>query len=357
MTPSTLDDAPAPIDHPALTRSVNAAPMPGSLRAMLAEDAREPFDSPDHIFELMWGGLRSMAYVHDGIVQIRARNGRDLTPYFPELIAIPDSVGATDAILDGEIIAVDAQGQPAFDLLRPRLEAMADAGRGIRGAFSDLPVEFKIKRIVGQIMFQTFDVLWLDGRSLVDRPLWQRKNRLHDVVKPGPEFAAVDFVDDEGVAFFDAVLERKLEGVLAKKKASLYTPGQQSKNWLQIRALHSGDFVIGGYTIGGARRRGEPFSQLLLGGYVDGRFEYVGAVSGGLSDREAKSLIARLEPLHTDESPFHDTPLIPRLIYWTRPESVCHVRFSEWSRDGHLRFPIFSALRPDLAASDCRVDA
>lgn len=353
MTPSSLDDAPAPIDHPALGRHIGSERMPGAIQPMLATDAPEPFDSTEHIFELMWGGIRAIAYVRDGIVQLRARNGSDLTPYYPELIAIPDGIGAGDAILDGEIIAVDAQGQPAFELLRPRLQAMADGAQAVRGAFSALPAEFKIKRVAGQIMYQAFDVLWLDGRSLVDRPLWQRKNRLHDVIRPGPEFAAVDFVDDEGVAFYEAVLERKLEGVVAKQKASVYTPGQRSKSWLQIRALQSGDFVIGGYTIGGARRRGEPFSQLLLGGYAEGRFEYVGAVSGGLSDREAKELIARLEPLHAEESPFHDTPLISRLIYWTRPEAVCRVRFSEWSRDGHLRFPIFSALRPDFAPADC----
>jgi bifunctional non-homologous end joining protein LigD len=304
----------------------------------------------------MWGGLRAIAYIHDGIMQLRARNGLDLTPYFPELIAIPDALAAETAILDGEIVAVDAQGQPAFELLRPRLQAMSDAV-GARGGFAELPVEFKLKKLAGQLMYQSFDVLWLDGRSLIDRPLWQRKNRLHEAVKPGPEFAAVDFVDDEGIAFFEAVLERKLEGVVAKQKASLYVPGQRSNSWLQIRALQSGDFVIGGYTIGGARRRGEPFSQLLLGGYSEGRFEYVGAVSGGVSDREARDLVARLEPLHVDESPFHDTPPIQRLVFWTRPDAVCHVRFSEWSREGHLRFPIYSALRPDLAAAGCALES
>ena len=356
MTPSSLDDVPAPIEHPALVRSSGSERMPDAIQPMLAAEAPEPFDSPEYIFELMWSGVRAVAYVRDGLVRLRGRNGVDLTPYFPGLLAIPDGLQANDAILDGEIIAIDAQGQPAFELLRRPLQAVADAAGGGPGSLAGLPAELTVKRLTGQLMYQAFDVLWLDGRSLIERPLWQRKNRLHDVIKPGPEFAAVDFVDDEGVAFFEAVMDRKLEGVVAKQKASVYTPGRRSKSWLQIRALQSGDFVIGGYTIGGARRRGEPFSQLLLGGYAEGRFEYVGAVSGGLSDREAKELIARLEPLHAEESPFHDPPPIPRLIYWTRPEAVCRVRFSEWSPDGHLRFPIFSALRPDLAAADCLLD-
>lgn len=356
MTHSSLDDVTTPIDHPALGRSSGSGRMPEAIQPMLAAEAPEPFDSPEHIFELMWSGVRTMAYVRDGVARLRARNGVDLTPYFPELVALPGGVRANDAILDGEIIAIDGQGQPALELLRPRLQAVADAVGGRRDSLASLPAEFTIKRVAGQLMYQAFDVLWLDGHSLIEQPLWQRKNRLHNVISAGPEFAAVDFVDDEGVAFFDAVVDRKLEGVVAKQKASVYTPGRRSKSWLQIRALQSGDFVIGGYTIGGARRRGEPFSQLLLGGYTEGRFEYVGAVSGGLSDREAKDLVARLEPLHADESPFDDPPPIPRLIYWTRAETVCRVRFSEWSPDGHLRFPIFSALRPDLAAAACLLD-
>src|ERR1700674_1342074 len=217
MPPSSLDDVTPPIDHPALGRRSASGNMPDSVQPMLATEASEPFDSIEHVFELMWGGIRAMAHIRDGVVRLRARNGRDLTPYFPELIGLPDTVLAQEAILDGEIIAVDAQGQPAFELLRPRLQLMADAFGGRRDALAALPAEFKAKRIAGQLMYQASDALWLDGRSLIDRPLWQRKNRLHEIIKPGPEFAAVDFVNDEGVAFYEAVLERKLEGIVAKQ--------------------------------------------------------------------------------------------------------------------------------------------
>jgi bifunctional non-homologous end joining protein LigD len=348
MSSSSVDDVANPVQE--------TSRMPDSIAPMLASDAPEPFDSPDYVFELMWGGVRAMAHVRDGVVRLRARNGRDLTPYFPELLCIPDRLKARDAILDGEIVAIDAEGHPAFDMLRPRLQAMANAVGPDREQIPNLPVQFKLKRVAGQIAFHASDILWLDGRSLVERTLWQRKNRLHDVIAAGAEFSAVDFVDDEGVAFFEAVVQRRLDGIVAKQKTSVYTPGRRSKSWLAVRALQSGDFVVGGYTFGGARRRGEPFSQLLLGGYDEGRFEYVGAVSGGLTDTEAKELIARLDMLQADASPFHDTPNIPRLIYWARPEIVCHVRFSEWSPEGHLRFPIFSALRPDLSPGDCQLD-
>ncbi len=324
--------------------------MPLRVPPMLASAAAQAFDSPDHVFELMWGGVRAQARIADGAVRLPGRNGRDLLPAFGELARIPALLHAHEALLDGEIVALDGDGQPSFDLLRPRLHALFE------GADADAPPAMLKRRPPGQIVYQAFDVLWLDGRSLIDRPLWQRKNRLHEIISASAEFTAVDFVNDEGVAFFEAVVGRKLEGIIAKEKAGTYTPGARSKSWLEVRALQSGDFAIGGYTFGGARRRGEPFSQLLLGAYEQGRFEFVGAVSGGLSDAEARALVARLGPLVVEQSSFSDPPRIPRLIYWTRPELVCHVRFSEWSRDGYLRFPIFNALRPDLGAEDCVVD-
>jgi bifunctional non-homologous end joining protein LigD len=327
--------------------------MPSRIQPMLASAVAEPFDSADHIFELLWGGVRAMAYVRGGHVRFIGRNGCDLTPQFPELAHIANLVKAHEAIIDGEITAVDAEGVPAFEALRPRLNAL------VAHDVDALPPAFRKsatkKKKQAQIVFHAMDVVWLDGRSLIDRPLWQRKNRLHDSIVPGAEFCAVDFVDGEGAAFFAAVLDRRLPGIVAKLKASVYRPGERSKDWLEVRAQQSGDFVIGGYTFGGTRRKNEPFSQVLLGGFDEGRFEYVGAVSGGLTDSEAKELVHTLEPLHADVPPFIDPPRVDRFVYWTRPELVCHVRFSEWSRDGYLRFPIFSALRPDIDATDCEL--
>jgi ATP-dependent DNA ligase len=327
--------------------------MPDAVRPMLATAAPEPFDSKDHTFELMWGGVRAIAHIRDGVVRLRGSNGIDLGSVFPEFNTLPGMVNAREALLDGEIIAVDPEGQPAFDALRPRLHALAleRAGIGV------MPAELsRLPRIAGQLCYSASDVLWLDGRSLMERPLWQRKNRLHEIVRPSPEFTAADFVDDEGIAFFDAVLGRKLEGALAKEKLSTYTPGRRSKAWLAIRALQSGDFVIVGYTIGGTHRRSEPFHQLLLGAFEDGRFEYIGSVAGGLNDIEARQVLQILESHAVPKPPFIDPPPVARLTYWTAPEAVCHVRFSEWSRDGYLRFPIFGALRPDLNPEDCSAE-
>lgn len=343
MTSSSVDEPTS------ITSRTRHRTMPTSIEFMWASAGSDPFDSPDHIFELMWGGVRAMAHVRDGHVRLVARNGVDLAPFFPELYLIPGLLKANEAILDGEIVVIDGEGHPAFEALRPRLHAIAG------GDPASLPPELlKPRKIQGQLCYQAFDLLWLDGKPTSQLPLWQRKNLLHNAIRPTAEFAAVDFVDDEGIAFFDAVVHRRLEGIVAKRKTSVYTAGKRSDDWHEIRALQSGDFVVGGYTFGGAHRRGEPFRELLLGGFnEDGLLEYVGAVSGGLNDTEARHLIALLEPLHRAGSPFVDPPPLHRLVYWVQPEVVCHVRFSEWSRDGHLRFPIFSTLRPDLPASDC----
>lgn len=340
---------PPPADRTASPYHRDGIRMPDRIAPMLASPGDQPFDSPDHIFELMWGGLRAMAHIRDGHLRLIARNGIDLAPHFPELRHLPGMVEAHEAILDGEIVVLGGEGQPDFDALRPRLHALLDRDRPP----DDL---LKPRRVAGQITYQAFDILWLDGRPLQERLLWQRKNALHTVIRASTELSAVDFVDDEGIAFFEAVVQRRLEGVVAKEKSSAYTPGARTPSWREVRALQSGDFVVGGYTFGGTRRRGEPFSQLLLGGYEDGRFEYVGAVSGGLDDAEARALVAQLEPGVVDAPPFGDPPPVARLVYWVEPSLVCHVRFSEWSRDGFLRFPIFSALRPDLRPEDCALD-
>jgi DNA ligase D-like protein (predicted ligase) len=319
---------------------------------MLAVHADEPFDSPDHLFELAWGGVRAMAYIRDGKLRLRGRNGRDLAMDFPELQLIPGMVKASEAILDGEIVVIESDGAPAFDALPPRLHNIVAAGT----AGEPPPELTKPRKLAGAVCYQAFDVIWLDGRSLAEKPLWQRKNRLHEIVRAGDGFAAVDFVNDEGVAFFEAVVQRKLEGIVARRKVSTYEPGVRSKNWLEVKAMQTGDFVVGGFTYGGTLRKGDAFGQLLLGAWEKGRFEYVGAVSGGLSDADARQLVRMLESRVIDQPAFAAPPPIARLIYWTKPELVCHVRYSEWSRDGLLRFPIFSMLRPDLDAADCVVD-
>lgn len=302
---------------------------------MLPTIVEQPFDSPDHIFEVKWGGVRALAEIDEGQMRLHGRNLRDLAPLYPELASLPDCLRAKSAILDGEIIAWDADAMPTSDLLRPRLLEIEE------------PTS---RRRRSPIMFQVFDILELDGLPLTSRPLFERRNLLHQHLANNRVIQIADFIEADGVAFFDAVVSHHLEGVIAKDRWSPYLPGERSGAWQEVRATQADDFVVGGYSFGG--RAGEPISSLLLGVYKRGDLKFVGEVSVGCSRRETDLLLELLTPLHADECPFPKTPSVSKLIHWCRPELACHVRYAQW-HGGRLRFPLFVAPRPDLPASDC----
>jgi DNA ligase D-like protein (predicted ligase) len=316
--------------------------MPAALRPMLPAVAPEPFDSPDHLFELKWGGVRSLAFVRGGRLRLQGSNLRDITALFPELAELPSQLHASEALLDGEIVALGPQGYPDFDVLRSRLNSYALEG---------LPKP----RSGATISYQAFDLLFLNGRPLLNRPLRERRAVLQGALDAGQTARPCDFIENDGIAFFEAAVQHKLEGIVAKEKDSPYFPGKRSSAWLEIRSLQAGEFVIGGYTFGGGRRR-DAFHGLLLGAYRRGQLRYAGQATGGYSEREARWLADLLSKLHTSQPPFADPPAIQRLIFWVRPQVVCQVRFSHWSPQGRLRFPVFMALRPDLAPEDCIAD-
>ena len=304
---------------------------------MLATVVEAPFDSADHVFEVKWGGVRAIAEVADGAVRLHGRNLRDLTPLYPELAALVDSLRAEHAVVDGEIIAWGAEQLPSFELLRPRLLRPDTSVRPPRRS---------------PIIYQVFDLLELDGRRLFDLPLFERRNLLHERLTPHRVVQVADFVEENGIAFFDAVVGQHLEGIIAKDKRSPYLPGQRSVAWQEVRAMQADDFVVGGYSFGGGRST-DLIASLLLGAYRRGRLEFVGQVSVGYGNRETRQLLEMLTPLHTDACPFIEPPTVDRFLYWCRPELVCHVRYSEWTADGHLRFPIVVAPRPDVPPEEC----
>jgi bifunctional non-homologous end joining protein LigD len=318
------------------------APQPDPLRPMLATLRDEPFDSPDHIFEVKWGGVRAIAVVDGGSVRLHGRNLRDLTPLYPELSRLSDRLQARHAVVDGEIVAWGTADLPDFELLRPRLLRPDEPGR---------------KSKPSPVIYQVFDLLELDGRSLLSRPLFERRNLLHEHVRPTELVQVADFITENGIAFFEAIAAHKLEGMIAKDKYSPYLPGERSAAWQEVRATQSDDFVVGGYTFGGGLRRKDLIASILLGAYRGGRLEFVGEVSVGCTDREMRQLLDLLAPLHSDRCPFTEAPSVTRLLYWCRPELACHVRFSQWGPDGLLRFPVFVAPRPDVAPEDCLLAA
>jgi DNA ligase D-like protein (predicted ligase) len=343
---------------------------------MLPALAPEPFDSPDHLFELKWGGVRALAFVRGGRLRLQGSNLRDITALFPELAELPSQLRAGEALLDGEIVALGPQGYPDFDVLRSRLNSYAieglakpreaapqfvgqafQPGRGRRAEAGKprLPGSTSGSRVRAAISYQAFDLLFLKDRPLLNRPLRERRAVLQGALDAGRAARPCDFIENDGIAFFEAAVEHKLEGIVAKEKDSLYFPGKRSSAWLEVRSLQASQFVIGGYTFGGGARR-DAFHGLLLGAYRRGQLRYAGHATGGYSEREARGLAGLLSRLHAAQPPFADPPAIQRLIFWVRPEVVCQVRFSHWGPQGRLRFPVFMALRPDLSPEDCTAD-
>jgi ATP-dependent DNA ligase len=186
-------------------------------------------------------------------------------------------------------------------------------------------------------------------------PLARRKTVLHQVLSPSDFLQACDFVDGEGVAFFEAAAEHGLEGIVAKEKASPYRPGERSPAWQTVKAFCADDFVIGGYAFGGGRKA-EPLAALLLGQYQGERLVHVGDVSGAFPEETARLLLAVLQPMHSSECAFAEPPRLQRFIYWCRPELACRVRYSEWTRQAKLRFPLFVAVRPDVPPQECLLE-
>lgn len=308
------------------------------LRPMLPTVVDEPFDSPDYIFEVKWGGVRVIAQVDWGDVRLHGRNQRDLTLLYPEVQSLARCLDARTAIVDGEVLAWGTENLPTFELLRPRLLQ------------PDAPVSPPRR---SPVVYQAFDLLELDGEPLLERPLVERRNLLYERLHPDRFVQAADFVREDGVAFFEAVALHRLEGIIAKDKRSPYLPGQRTDAWKEVRAVQSDDFVVGGYTFGGGLRN-DPIGALLLGAYDHGKLAFVGQVSVGCGDREAKQLLALLAPLHADASPFIEPPDVgARFLYWLRPELACHVRYGGWGPDGQLRFPLFVAPRPDVPPEEC----
>lgn len=330
----------------------------GLLRPMQAVPAEQPFDSPEFIFELKWGGVRVLAFVEDGVVTLVGAKGRDVTEWYPELQSLPSQLSGGNAILDGEIVALGKEGYPDFNLLRQRFKAFG---------LTPPPPALPPGQAPGGLCYQVYDALLLNGRPLADKPLWQRKNSLHASLSPSDTAQATDFIDTEGVAFYDAAIEHKLEGIVAKRKDSEYRAGERSADWQELRILETGDFVIGGYTFGGAqratpaggrrKRQHEPFAELLVGAYDRlGIFSYTGSVSGPFTLAEAGEIMGFLTEQHTSWCPFVEAPDLPRFIHWCKPELVCRLRYSELTGEGRLRFPYFVALRPDLLPADCVLD-
>jgi bifunctional non-homologous end joining protein LigD len=316
-----------------------AESLPGRLEPMLAEagDA-PPHSDPRWRYEPKLDGYRVIASVQGSAVRLRSRRGLDLTAFFPELTADLAAQPAGQMILDGEIVALDAGGRPSFNALQNRAQLKSAAE--IAAAQRDSPV-----------VLVCFDLLHFAGVNLRGAPYRDRHRYLAQCLMPAPHLQLVHVAED-AEELYAAAVQSGFEGIVAKRADSPYLPGKRSAAWLKFKAAQSAEFVIGGYTRGKGARAS--LGALLLGYWQGRQLKYAGHVGSGLDAAAIATLLKRSAGLVRRSSPFQPKPPLHRPTTWLNPKLVAEVTFSEWTRDGVLRAPVFVRLREDVAAAGVR---
>jgi bifunctional non-homologous end joining protein LigD len=337
-------------DWLAFLASAQTAPLiasPPRLQPMTAEGGWDAFDGDGWWFEPKLDGIRSLAEMSTGETVLRSRTGRDLTRSYPEIHMVHELVDQVNAVLDGEIVAFDADGKNSFEALQQRMNLTGE--RAIARAAKQIPVAFVV-----------FDLLWLDGHDTTGLPLEQRRELLEAIAEQDERLQVMTHVAGEGKAFTDRAGELGLEGVVAKRVGSAYLPGRRSPDWRKIKLISTQDCVILGWTPGQRGRSGS-FGALLVGAIVDdegseaGGMRWIGQVGTGFTDKMLAALMDELAPL-VRSSPGIDDPDLAGVkgATFVEPELVCEVEYLELTKSTHkMRAPSFRGLRPDKTADEC----
>jgi bifunctional non-homologous end joining protein LigD len=318
--------------------TARAARMPDIIQPMLATLVDDPFSNPEWIFETKWDGFRSVCFVKNGKSRFVSRNQIDMTPQYPELAKTAKQIDAKEAILDGEIVALDKDGMPRFQLLQPRVGRKSGI-EALRGQ--------------GHIVYYVFDLLYVDGQDLMACPVVERKEALEQILKPASFIKLSEHIVGDGEAFFEQIERFHLEGMIAKRAASPYVQ-KRTKDWLKVKTVVRSEVVVGGYTEPRGSR--SHFGALVVGLYRGRELHYVAHVGGGFSQRTLAQIHKLMQPLKTKETPFVDAPKTNEPVQWLKPKLVAEVKFSEWTADRRLRHPVFIGLREDKKPEDCRFE-
>ncbi len=315
--------------------------MPQHVKPMLALAGELPKRDAGWAYEFKWDGVRAMVYVDGGRVRAFTRNDKSLLSAFPELRDIGLHLGSRSAILDGEIVALDKDNRPNFSTLSKRLHVTSKS-------------EIEKLRHSIPASFFAFDLLYLEGHSLMDRSYDDRRAALESLELRGETYATPPSITNtSGAKVLDISRERGFEGVVLKRRDSRYVAGSRSGSWIKVKNFFTQEVVIGGWTEGKGEREGS-LGALLLGVPTDQGLGYVGKVGTGFTAAIRTDLLARLKPLARKSSPF--TTALGRTeteaAHFVRPTVVGEVQFAEWTNDGHLRQPSWRGIRTDKNAKD-----
>ncbi|HSB92826.1 MAG TPA: non-homologous end-joining DNA ligase [Flavitalea sp.] len=304
-----------------LTKKGEKKPFPEQLSPMLATLTDKAFDKAGWIYEIKWDGYRAVGYVKKGKAELLSRNQLSYSSKFKPIAESLKEI-PLDLVLDGEIVAINEHEQVSFQ----QLQQWQKTGKGM-------------------LVYYVFDLLWIEGYSIMHWPLTARKKLLQQVLPDDPHIQYSDHIEERGTEFFDLASDQGLEGIMAKDGNSEYIKGARTTNWLKIKTSMRQEAVITGFTEGRGSRK--HFGALVLGIYDKGKLEYIGHTGSGFDESALGMIYQKLESLVTDTCPFEKVPKTKMPVTWVKPKLVCEVKFQEWTRDNSMRHPIFMGLRSD----------
>ncbi len=313
------------------------AKFPVEVKPMLATSVDKPFDQEGWQYEIKWDGYRTIAFCNKKSVELKSRNGKSFNEKFDPVVKALQQLNL-HAVMDGEVVVLDENGKSDFGTLQ-NWKSIPD----------------------GDLHYYVFDLLWLNGKSLVHITLDERRTILQQIIPEGGTIRISENFDVSGIAFFEAIKKMGLEGIMAKKSDSLYMAGNRSKDWLKIKAHKGQEMVIGGYTKNEGSSKA--FSSLLLGVYERGKLIYTGKAGTGFSDQQQVDMLKQFKPYIIQTPPFASQPDINKssrfqrnppnaTAVWMKPELVCEVNFTEMTTEGIMRHPSFVAMRADKKAKE-----
>ena len=301
--------------------------MPHDVKPMLATLVDKPFNSKEWIFEIKWDGYRAIAECNFNEIKLYSRNSISFNKNFPEVVESLRSLGL-QAVLDGEVVAVDERGMARFELIQNH------------------------HRRAGNIIYYVFDILYYNGYDLTRLSLLERKEILKKILPDLLNVRFNDHIEEKGIMFYSESEKQGLEGIIAKRADSLYQAGCRVKDWLKIKTEQRQEAVICGFTEprGGRKHLG----ALVLGAYENDELIYIGHSGGGFNEKHLQEIFQKLKQLVTEKCPFSKKPKTNTPVTWVKPELVCEVKFQEWTSDGKMRIPIFIDLRVDKDPKEVR---
>jgi bifunctional non-homologous end joining protein LigD len=313
--------------------------MPRSVPLTLASISEKPFSNPDWLFEVKWDGVRGIAYVANGEVSVHSRAGREISLEYPEIRDLANQLDATEAIVDGELVALDSQGRSNFQKLQNRA--------GVRN-----PSQQLLESIPAT--YYVFDLLYCDGYDLRKVPLEKRKELLKQILRRNGHIRYSQHEIEKGKELYEAARQQSLEGIIGKKRDSAYV-GQRTSLWLKFKIVNELDAVVCGWTA--PRRSREFFGALVLGLYDRAPLEFIGSVGTGFDYAKQKEIYRQLQKLKRAGSVFREVPKLKEKVEWVEPQLVARVKYGNWTDGRRLRAPVFLAMRTDVSPKECTLQA